>query len=69
MSGEATKIAKEPFVPKYEIATGLHKGRKVEKFVSKRVRPTRRVNVLIADFVLPTFLCFVFLPLEKKQTS
>ncbi|CAF4464300.1 unnamed protein product, partial [Rotaria magnacalcarata] len=32
------------FVPKYEIATGLHKGRKVEKFVSKRVRPTRRVQ-------------------------
>lgn len=46
MSSEAPKTAKEPFVPKYEIATGLHKGRKLEKFVSKRVRPTRRTQVL-----------------------
>lgn len=37
--------AKEPFVPKYEIAAGLHKGRKLEKFVPKRVRPSRRVQV------------------------
>ncbi|CAF4433199.1 unnamed protein product, partial [Rotaria socialis] len=44
MSTEAVKTAKLAFVPKYEIATGLHKGRKVEKFVSKRVRPTRRVQ-------------------------
>jgi hypothetical protein len=47
MSSEVTKTAKEPFVPKHEIATGLHKGRKLEKFVPKRVRPTRRVQVLI----------------------
>jgi large subunit ribosomal protein L36e len=45
MSSEAPKTAKEPFAPKYEIATGLHKGRKLEKFVPKRVRPTRRVQV------------------------
>lgn len=45
MSSEAPKTAKEPFVPKYEIAAGLHKGRKLEKFVSKRVRPTRRTTV------------------------
>ncbi|CAF1328957.1 unnamed protein product, partial [Rotaria sordida] len=38
----STPAAKQPFTPKYEIATGLHKGRKLEKFVSKRVRPTRR---------------------------
>ncbi|CAF4737249.1 unnamed protein product, partial [Rotaria socialis] len=44
MSTEAVKTTKLAFVPKYEIATGLHKGRKVEKFVSKRVRPTRRVQ-------------------------
>jgi hypothetical protein len=45
MSSEVTKTAKEPFVPKYEIAAGLHKGRKIEKFVTKRVRPTRRTQV------------------------
>jgi hypothetical protein len=45
MSSEAPKTAKEPFVPKYEIAAGLHKGRKLEKYVSKRVRPTRRTQV------------------------
>ena len=45
MSSETAKTAKEAFVPKYEIAAGLHKGRKVEKFVSKHVRPTRRVQV------------------------
>ncbi|CAF0879496.1 unnamed protein product [Rotaria sordida] len=44
MSSEATKTAKEPFVPKYEIATGLHKGRKLEKFVTKRLRPSRRTS-------------------------
>jgi hypothetical protein len=46
MSAEAPKTAKEPFVPKYEIAAGLHKGRKVEKFVPKHVRPTRRTQVI-----------------------
>jgi hypothetical protein len=45
MSSEAPKTAKEPYVPKHEIAAGLHKGRKLEKFVSKRVRPTRRDQV------------------------
>ncbi len=46
MSSEAPKTAKEPFVPKYEIAAGLHKGRKLEKFVAKRVRPTRQAQVI-----------------------
>ncbi|CAF1442474.1 unnamed protein product [Rotaria sp. Silwood1] len=32
------------FIPKYEIAAGLHKGHKLEKFVSKRIRPTRRIQ-------------------------
>ena len=45
MSSEAPKAAKEAFVPKYDIAAGLHKGLKLEKFVPKRVRPTRRVQV------------------------
>ena len=46
MSSEAPKAAKEAFVPKYEISAGLHKGMKLEKFVPKRVRPTRRVQVM-----------------------
>lgn len=50
MPAEAPATAKAPFVPKYEIAAGLHKGRKLEKFVPKRVRPTRRVNVFTIDF-------------------
>ena len=54
MSSEAPKTAKEPFVPKYEIAAGLHKGRKLEKFVPKRVRPTRRTQVLI-DYLFMFF--------------
>jgi hypothetical protein len=56
MSSEAPKTAKEPFVPKYEIATGLHKGRKLEKFVSKRVRPTRRTQVISFHFISLLFL-------------
>lgn len=63
MSSEAPKTAKEPFVPKYEIATGLHKGRKLEKFVSKRVRPTRRVQVISLKFL---FISFFFFYVEKK---
>jgi hypothetical protein len=63
MSSEAPKVAKEPFVPKYEIATGLHKGRKVEKFVSKRVRPTRRTQVLFNSFLENPISIFF---LEKK---
>ncbi|CAF0804023.1 unnamed protein product [Didymodactylos carnosus] len=35
---------KKAFVPKYEISVGLHKGRKIEKFVPKKVRPTRRTD-------------------------
>jgi hypothetical protein len=46
MSSEAPKPAKEPYVPKYELAVGLHKGRKLEKFVAKRVRPTRQTQVI-----------------------
>jgi len=53
MSSEAPKTAKEAFKPKYEIAAGLHKGRKLERFVTKRVRPTRRTQV-------NRFLSFVF---------
>ena len=49
MTAEAAKPAKEAFVPKYEIAAGLHKGRKLEKFVPKNVRPTRRVQVSLVD--------------------
>ena len=52
MSSEATKTAKEPFVPKYEIAAGLHKGRKLERFLPKRIRPTRRTQVLINNRLL-----------------
>jgi hypothetical protein len=59
MSSEAPKTAKEPFVPKYEIATGLHKGRKLEKFVSKRVRPTRVTQVISFNFSLPNFDLFI----------
>jgi len=40
----STPAAKEPFVPKYEIAVGLHKGRKTDKYVTKRIRPTRRTE-------------------------
>jgi len=65
MSSEAPKTAKEPFVPKYEIATGLHKGRKLEKFVTKRVRPTRRTQVI--SFFFPNFY-FIYFSVEKKQT-
>ena len=66
MSSETPKTAKEPFVPKYEIAAGLHKGRKVEKFVSKHVRPTRRVQVI--SFVECPCSLFQSSNLEKKQT-
>ncbi len=59
MSSEAPKTAKEPFVPKYEIAAGLHKGRKLEKFVPKRVRPTRRTQVLM-DYLFMFFLKDIF---------
>jgi hypothetical protein len=45
MPGEAPKTAKEAFVPKYEIAAGLHKGRRLEKFIPKQIRPTRRLQV------------------------
>jgi hypothetical protein len=51
MSTEAPKPAKEPYVPKYEIAAGLHKGRKLEKFVAKRVRPTRQLQVISHDCI------------------
>ncbi|CAF2634351.1 unnamed protein product [Rotaria sp. Silwood2] len=44
MSTETAHAAKASFVPKYEIAAGLYKGRKLEKFVPKRIRPTRRVQ-------------------------
>jgi hypothetical protein len=66
MSSEAPKTAKEPFVPKYEIAAGLHKGRKLEKFVSKRVRPTRRTQVI--SFIYLFFPQFIYFSVEKKQT-
>lgn len=46
MPVESVKSAKEAFVPKYEIAAGLHKGRKIEKYVPKRIRPTRQTNVI-----------------------
>jgi hypothetical protein len=61
MSSEAPKTAKEPFVPKYEIAAGLHKGRKVEKFVPKHVRPTRRTQVLNYKIYLffCTYICLI----------
>jgi hypothetical protein len=58
MSSEAPKTAKEPFVPKYEIAAGLHKGRKLEKFVAKRVRPTRQAQV-ISFHCIHSFFFFV----------
>jgi hypothetical protein len=64
MSSEAPKTAKEPFVPKYEIAAGLHKGRKLDKFVPKLVRPTRRLQVMIDRMnMMLTLIVFV---LEKK---
>ncbi len=63
MSSEAPKTAKEPFVPKYEIATGLHKGRKLEKFVSKRVRPTRRTQVISFHF---SFISLFFFSYREK---
>ena len=53
MTSEAPKTAKEAYVPKHEIAAGLHKGRKLEKFVSKRVRPTRRTQVPNHSFENP----------------
>ena len=66
MSTEAPKTAKEPFVPKYEIAAGLHKGRKLEKFATKRVRPTRRTDVTTSSCV--NFFVIFFFAIEKKQT-
>jgi len=62
MSSEAPKTAKEPFVPKYEIAAGLHKGRKVEKFVTKHVRPTRRVQVISLNYFPTKFSLVFFVP-------
>jgi hypothetical protein len=66
MSSETPKTAKEPFVPKYEIATGLHKGRKLEKFVTKRVRPTRRTQVISFISVFFSQFLFIYFSLEKK---
>ena len=67
MSSAEQKAAKPAFVPKHEIATGLHKGRKIEKFVPKNIRPTRRVNVRNRSY----FSCHStkMAHLEKKQTS
>ena len=69
MSSEAPKTAKEPFVPKYEIAAGLHKGRKVEKFVSKHIRPTRRIQVRMFNETTAIYPSNSDFLLEKKQTS
>lgn len=69
MSSAEQKAAKPAFVPKYEIATGLHKGRKLEKYVPKHVRPTRRTNVKQRRFSLfSSKQIRLFCLLEKKQT-
>ena len=69
MSSEAPKSAKEAFVPKYEIAAGLHKGRKLEKFTPKHVRPTRRVQVIIERSSSSSSSSFhAGLFVEKEQT-
>jgi len=65
MSSEAPKTAKEAFVPKYEIAAGLHKGRRLEKFATKRVRPTRRTQVRLIIRIRKSTRNLL---LEKKQT-
>lgn len=66
-----TKVGKPAFVPKFEIAAGMHKGRKLEKFVPKHVRPTRRTNVKKPrrkfNEKKNEFSTF-FLALEKEQT-
>lgn len=67
MSSEAPKTAKEPFVPKYEIAAGLHKGRKLEKFVSKRVRPTRQTQVKFKTFIFS--IEFVFFCASREKVN
>ena len=67
MSSEAPKPAKAPYVPKFELAAGLHKGRKLEKFVSKRVRPTRRTQVRFISN--KTKLHFILFCIRRRKAN